>query len=543
MSTIDRVALASRAFCVAALLGLSLATADSNAIQSMVVLSAVSLAAAAVDGAGRLPTVWITTFEALIVGLLIGLALPEGLLLLPYLVVPALLAGLRQGVGAVLLAAMSETAALAISLLIAGVPATTAPLAETIVPWLITATGLGMLGVWVSQLKSGGPPVAASDPTYEAARRLLSQLRTVARQLSSGLDTGSMAATMLTSVSEELPVTRSAAFVMTEGGILAPIGYSSSAARADCDSADPVVTLCWHEMEPRTRVSASGETKFRYRTALPLRVGPRMIGVVIADTPQAPGVETTARLMVRLDDLSLRLDTALIFDEVRSIATQEERQRLAREIHDSVAQEVASLGYAIDGLVADALSEDQRRRLRELRTEVTRVVGELRHSIFDLRSEVSASGGLGSALSDYVRQIGTRSDMTVHLTLDEAPTRLRNEIETELLRIAQEAITNARKHSGAKNLWVDCRVQPPFARIEVRDDGTGAAQARPDSYGLRIMRERAQRIDGILHVRDDSDGARGTVVVVTVGSEPAAIEVPHGRTDHVAPVDHHGAAR
>src|SRR5690606_6747821 len=103
----------------------------------------------------------------------------------------------------------------------------------------------------------------------------------------------------------------------------------------------------------------------------------------------------------------------------------------------------------------------------------SRVVSELRLSIFDLRSEISPSAGLGSAISDYVRAVGARSGFTVHLTLDEAPTRLRSEVETELLRILQEAITNARKHSDAQNLWVDCRIRPPFARITVHDDGGG----------------------------------------------------------------------
>ena len=126
--------------------------------------------------------------------------------------------------------------------------------------------------------------------------------------------------------------------------------------------------------------------------------------------------------MLALDEHALRLDTALAFDEVRSLATMEERQRLAREIHDGVAQEIASLGYTVDDLLASATSDGQRRKLIALRGELTRMVSELRLSIFDLRSAIS--GGLGSALSDYVREVGARSGMTVHLTLDEAPTRL-----------------------------------------------------------------------------------------------------------------------
>ena len=227
--------------------------------------------------------------------------------------------------------------------------------------------------------------------------------------------------------------------------------------------------------------------------------------------------------MREVDEHALRLDAALTFDEIRTIATMEERHRLAREIHDGVAQEIASLGYAVDDLSADATSDAQRRKLNTLRSELSRVVSELRLSIFDLRSEVSA--GLGSALSDYVREVGARSGMTVHMTLDVAPTRLRGEVETELFRIAQEAITNARKHSSAANLWIDCRIQPPAARISVRDDGGGLGKGRDDSYGIKIMRERAERINATLEVasRPDQRGPFGTCVTVTVGPQESAL--------------------
>ena len=110
------------------------------------------------------------------------------------------------------------------------------------------------------------------------------------------------------------------------------------------------------------------------------------------------------------------------------------------------------------------------------------------------------STGLGAALSDYARTVGARSGLPVHLTLDESPARLRAATEAELLRIAQEAITNARKHAGAHNLWVNCRVQPPYARIEVRDDGGGLGTARAGLLRPAIMRERAERIDAPLEI-------------------------------------------
>ena len=123
--------------------------------------------------------------------------------------------------------------------------------------------------------------------------------------------------------------------------------------------------------------------------------------------------------------------------------------------------------------------------LRDLRGELSRVVADLRLSIFDLRSDVSPTSGLGAALSDYVRQVGAKSDLTVHLTLNEAPTRLSPAVEGELLRIAQEAITNARKHASAENLWVDCWTSPPEASLTVRDDG--ARHQRPPGRLLRHL--------------------------------------------------------
>jgi len=258
--------------------------------------------------------------------------------------------------------------------------------------------------------------------------------------------------------------------------------------------------------------------------------------VVLVRLPAAPSNETLKPLMQRLDEQSLRLDTALAFDEIRTVATVEERRRLAREIHDGIAQEVASLGYVVDDLLARAESEHQQRDLAALRQELTRVVSELRLSIFDLRSDVLRDTGLGSALSEYVHQVGTRSTMTVHLKLDESPTRLRAETETELLRIAQEAITNARKHSGAKNLWVDCRVKPPFAQLEVRDDGTGLSRGRSGSYGLRIMKERAQRIDARLEVLGATDlpEGPGTLIRVTLGQAPSTVPQPGGELGDAA---------
>ena len=526
MTAGDRLGLAARVFFLAPVLALALyaeatqnSTQDNGATQGAVFLVAVALLALTAGRFSFLAMRWMLAIE----GFLAGLAIGGAETLMPYLMVPTLLAGVTSTLRAVVIVCGFEVFGLATILALDGSgPGLQEGFARADT-WVVASLGAGLVAEWVTRLRE--TPAQADEASYESARRLLSQLRTVARRLSSGLDPVSMASQILVSVHESLEDTQSAVFVRTEGGVLAPLGYRGFNAKQSLLPEGHLVDSCWAEMEPAHEHQASGLAGTRHRLALPLRSGSRMIGVVISEAPAAPDPKALTDLMYDLDEQALRLDTALVFDEVRSLATMEERQRLAREIHDGVAQEISALGYFIDDLTADAVTDAQRNKLLSLRSEISRVVSELRLSIFDLRSEISPAAGIGSALSDYVRAVGARSGLTVHLTLDEAPTRLRTEVETELLRIAQEAVTNARKHSNAENLWVDCRVHPPFARISVVDDGTGLGDPREDSYGLKIMRERADRIGATLEIgtRDDFDDVRGTRVSVTVGDESTSL--------------------
>ncbi|MBA2464937.1 MAG: ATPase [Nocardioidaceae bacterium] len=496
---------------------MGLAFLDSVALQGTVLLTAIAAFSIAADVSGRLPVRWVLSTEAALAALVVGMTLPQGVLLLPYLVIPSMVAGLVLGVWPVLITVSIELLSLILVVLASGQVGAIESLSEIVAPWLLTTLGVGLLGTRVRRLRTD--PSNDMDASYESARRLLSQLRTVARRLSSGLDTVTMSAQLLVTVHDHVADSQSAVFVRTDGGVLAPLGYRGPQARESVQAEGRLVDRCWAEMAPQHELHASGLAERRRRIVLPLRVGSRMIGVVVAQGSQAPSPETLSALMRKVDEHALRIETALVFDDIRSIATREERHRLAREIHDGIAQEIASLGYVVDDLTASTLSEVERSKLQHLRAELSRVVSELRLSIFDLRGELS--GGLGSTLADYVREMGARSELTVHLTLDVAPTRLQGEVETELLRIAQEAITNTRKHSAAQNLWVDCSIHPPYARIIISDDGQGLGRPRSDSYGLKIMRERAERINADLEVstRPVTDEGSGTVVTITVGAE------------------------
>ncbi len=520
MSPADQQGAAARAFVLAAVLGMSLAFGRLSVLPALLALALLGVAAVAVSRFWALALRWVMLGEGFTAALVVAAALPGGAVLLPYLVVPALLTGLasRRPAAVVTVAGFEVVGLLLVVLPSESAPANRAAL-EVAAPWAVASLGMGLMAVWVAGLR--GASARGDEVAYASARRLLTQLRVVARRLSSGLDPGSLAAQVLDATAQR-PGDLAAVFVRTEGGLLAPLAYRGQGAPQVLVPEDPLVGRCWAASAPVHAEGPGADSATRHRAAVPLRVGSRMIGVVLTASAQSTHVASWAALMPWLDEHAVRLDAALLFDEVRSLATREERERLAREIHDGVAQELASLGYSVDDLTESETDLEQRQRLVDLRAAISGLITELRLSIFDLRSGIAPGAGLGSALSDHVRAVGSQSGLTVHLTLDEAPTRLRGEVETELLRIVQEAVTNARRHGRAHNLWVCCRVRPPHAAITVEDDGVGLGRVREDSYGLAIMRERARRIGAELSIgpRTTADRAPGTTVAITLG-DPA----------------------
>lgn len=395
--------------------------------------------------------------------------------------------------------------------------------------WLIlAAVGITAAGTLQRVLQARGE-VSRQPQPYAEATRLLTQLRSVARQLPGAtLDPGGIAEHLLDELRTITRADRAAVLTASGGGrlvVLAQAGVD----RVDWETtldADSAIADAWASQQPQTahRSQARSHRKGDVSAlVVPLVAGVRTVGLVTleADVTNAYPSSVVDKVTAVTGPAALRLEAALLFDEVRSLATNEERQRLAREIHDGVAQELVMVGYGIDNALA-LLPEDAKEsgeELRALRGEVTRVITELRLSLFELRSEVDRHGGLAAAISEYARQVGASAGLRVHYTLDESTARLPAATEAELLRIAQEAITNARKHAGASNLWVTCAIDPPYAQIEVSDDGQGIADQRPDGrYGLAIMAERAERIRGRLEIRPRHPS--GTTVAVVLGSSP-----------------------
>ncbi len=455
----------------------------------------------------------LATLEALIGGVLIGVAIPDFPGVLAYSLVPAFIAGLSRRRSAAVFAVLTPFVCIDLLTLSELTTESFTARLQLSVPWLVTSAGAALLAHW---LVDTNQPPPADDTGYESARRLLAQLRTVARRLSQGLDPVGIAQQILAEVDLRVESMRAVVLARSDGGVLQPLAEQTDGTARELTPEDPLVMDCWTNEAPVQRpVDAPGGGRC-IRVAVPLQVGVRMVGVVVLETERTQTGQALRELRQALAEHCVRLDTALLFDEVRTLATAEERRRLAREIHDGIAQEIASLGYAVDSLVADADTDEQRDGLRGLRQELTRLTSELRLSIFDLRSEVSSTTGLGAVLSDYLRQVGSRSGLTVHLTLAEGAKRLPTPTETEILRIAQEAITNCRKHANARNLHVSLVVEAPYARLTITDDGRGLGTPREDSFGLRTMRERAERVGASLRVRNRTTGSHGTEVTLVL---------------------------
>jgi signal transduction histidine kinase len=445
---------------------------------------------------------------------------------LPYLAVPLLSAALRrrptEGAALLGVAAVSMVAG---GVLLGEVSPITQPgFLAACGQWLVLGAIVTFAADTMRQLMQ--PPEQTPQP-YAEATRLLTQLRSVARSLPGAtLDPGGISEHLLEELRLVAPGDRAAVLSTSGGGRLVVLAQTG-ADRVDWETtldSDSAIADAWATQQPQVANRSQGRSSRRGEVSslvVPLVAGVRTIGLVILEADVANAYPSSVVFDVTgvTEPAAIRLEAALLFDDVRSLATNEERQRLAREIHDGVAQELVMVGYGIDNAQATLPegAEETAEELRTLRNEVTRVITELRLSLFELRSEVDRNGGLAAAIAEYARTLGTSAGLRVHFTFDESTARLPAATEAELLRIAQEAITNARKHAGASNLWVTCTVDPPFAEIEVSDDGRGFADDRPDGrYGLTIMAERAERIRGRLKITPRHPS--GTTVAVVLGS-------------------------
>lgn len=463
--------------------------------------------------------------EALGAAVVVGALHGRADLFIAYLFVPLVVAGLDGGLPLGLTAAGMASAALVLStsLSTADVRGADELTPATWVPMLVAVT---LVAAWSRRVV--GNAATVSENGYADAHRLLSELHVVARQLSLGLEPQTLAAALAEDVTAVVDGVRATVLVRSAGGRFVPL-----VGQTPTPFAESVLLDAWLAAD-LVRRSRNGVTV----AALPVLMGQRVVAVVVLTGGSGMDDDQIAGCRQLVSQAGTRLASALLFDDVRRLATDDERMRLAREIHDGIAQDMASVGYLIDDIATDSTPEVAT-RLAALREHVTGLVSELRLSIFDLRAGVDESVGLARTLGDYVQRVGTQSGLAVHFSIDESPHRLPIATEVEILRIVQEAVTNVRRHAEASSLSLSVSVDPPFARIRVTDDGRGLQPGRPDSMGITGMHERARRIGATLRV-ESVPGGRGTEVEIVLNAgrqRSGARQIPTATNRHASVAD------
>jgi PAS domain S-box-containing protein len=201
-------------------------------------------------------------------------------------------------------------------------------------------------------------------------------------------------------------------------------------------------------------------------------------------------------------------------------AQDEERRRIARELHDSAGQTLAVLGMSLAQLVrrAESIAPELAREGKEIEAMAQQLHREIRTASYLLHPPLLDETGLASALSWYVEGLAERSHIAITLDVADNVGRLPNDLELAIFRLVQECLTNIHRHSGSKSAAIRIGRDEESVRIEVQDHGNGISperlleiQSHGSGVGLRGIRERIRQFRGEMKI--ESNGSGTTVVV------------------------------
>ena len=349
------------------------------------------------------------------------------------------------------------------------------------VRWTLIAAVAAAGAVWVhrtNRVASEAQLTATANPAAEEAAILLSRLDALTSDLEGGLDPATAAELLLDALGRPGPLARSA--VLIGGAEDQPVPLALRGVDR-VPWGDPLVDpgavgQAWRSGRPATVFDPAEHREVR---AVPLRASDGSpLGLVVQDVmttaPSAPyerePLEATA---ARLGPV---IGVALSFAALRERAGFEERERLAREMHDGIAQELVALGFRLD-LVARTLDgphgsdpEKAGEMLAEARGQLRRILGDLRSHISDLRVSVRPERGLGATMTSRLQSFGTSTEVVVGLRLDESGFRLPARVETALYQLFLDVLADV-KDGGATGVDVDLTVVAPDATLRMRHDG------------------------------------------------------------------------
>ncbi len=320
--------------------------------------------------------------------------------------------------------------------------------------------------------------------------------------------------------------------IMAMAGL--PDGYQEALQHAYDEGAPSVIVNAYREREAMIIHNSRGVTladpRFADAAALverepwncvaviPIIYREEALAVLVGYYParEEPTTEEVTYLTAIADQAAIAIKNASLIEDAQASAAVAERQRLARELHDSVSQ--ALYGIALGARTARTLLDRDPVKAIEPVEYVLQLaqagLAEMRALIFQLRPESLAQEGLVAALEKEVSATSARYGLIVEADLGEEPL-VPLDIKEAAYRIGQEAMHNTVKHAKAERVWVTLGFEDGTLRLDVRDDGKGFDPTGefPGHLGLKSMRERAARVHGTL----DFESAPGQGVHISLG--------------------------
>ena len=236
----------------------------------------------------------------------------------------------------------------------------------------------------------------------------------------------------------------------------------------------------------------------------------------------APFTASEQHLLGALADMAaIAVQTARLHEAEEQWTIHAERDRIARELHDSLAQVLGVIHLQLRALelrAKDEASHGVAAELSQLAETADDAYQDVREAILGLRETIREDGGLEGSLREYVHKYSRQTGIVTSLACDGDTRRsLSPRAEVQLLRVVQEALTNTRKHSHASHATVTIECQGPVTTVVVEDDGIGfdpaqVAGSMDGGFGLASMRERVEGIGGTLTVHTAPN--QGTRIVV-----------------------------
>jgi signal transduction histidine kinase len=249
-------------------------------------------------------------------------------------------------------------------------------------------------------------------------------------------------------------------------------------------------------------------------------LGERVPTSIVADRGLAH-LSTTINVM--LDSLEVGRDRMRKLGAEVVYAGERERARVARELHESVAQTVAAANFQITAAAHELGTHSAARWLTSARELLRTAVEEVRDVSRSLHPRVAADLGLPTALEALGDATQQRSHVDVRVDLDITGVVIPPALSTTLYRVAQEALHYVERHANAGRATLSLRARPGYVQLEVTDDGCGfeeALEKERGEAGLATMRERLSLAGGQLHI--DTTGDRGTRVIAWIGMDTEA---------------------